>query len=222
VQINHGLLSVRFTLMSEKVSGILFDIGGVLVALDGVPSLARLLQIEASYENIHKLWMACPSVVLHETGKISALEFAEQVVTDLALPASPSAFLVEFTDWLEAPHPGAFDLVGRIPGAYRVAALSNMSALHWNRIKAMGLPARFEATYVSHEIGYLKPSQEAFQIALNGMALPPAEVLFLDDGAANVKAAIALGMKAHVVRNPEQARVVLESYGVLAAPTARR
>jgi glucose-1-phosphatase len=196
------------------VSGVLFDIGGVLVALDGVPSLARLLQTGASHEEIHKLWAACPSVMLHETGRISAQEFAERVVADLQLPASPDAFLLEFANWLEAPHSGAFDLVERIPRTYRVAALSNMSALHWNRIKAMGLPERFEAMYVSHEIGYLKPSQEAFRVALEGMGLAPAEVLFLDDGAANVRAAGALGMKAHVVKNPEQARVVLESYGV--------
>jgi putative hydrolase of the HAD superfamily len=86
----------------------------------------------------------------------------------------------------------------------------------------MGLPERFEATYVSHEIGSLKPSQEAFQVALDGMALPPAKVLFLDDGVTNVRAASALGMKAHVVKNPEQARVVLESYGVLTVPIALR
>jgi FMN phosphatase YigB (HAD superfamily) len=145
--------------MNRQVSGILFDLGGVLVALDGVPSLARLLQIEASHEEIHKLWVACPSVVLHETGRIPAQEFAERVIIDLHLPASQDAFLLEFADWLEAPYPGAFDLVERIPRTYRVAALSNLSAFHWDRIKAMGLPKRFEAMYVSHEIGYLKPSR---------------------------------------------------------------
>lgn len=53
-----------------------------------------------------------------------------------------------------------------------------------------------------------------------GWALPPAQVLFLDDGAANLRAAGALGINAHVVKNPEQARVVLETYGVLTVPTA--
>jgi HAD superfamily hydrolase (TIGR01509 family) len=95
-----------------------------------------------------------------------------------------------------------------------------MSALHWNRIKKMGLPERFEATYVSHEIGCLKPSEQAFQIALDGMALPAGMVLFLDDGVDNVRAALTLGMKAHVVKNPEQAKLILESYGVLTAPAA--
>jgi FMN phosphatase YigB (HAD superfamily) len=101
-------------------------------------------------------------VVLHETGLITAQEFAERVVADLRLHASPDVFLRGFRDSLGAPYSGAFDLVNRVPPTYRVAALSNMSALHWNRVVDMGLPARFEATDVSHEIGCLKPSREAF------------------------------------------------------------
>ena len=206
--------------MSGLVSGVLFDIGGVLVALDGMPSLAKFLPVDAGHAGIHERWMACRSVVLHETGMIAAREFAERVVADLGLHASPEVFLRDFGDWLGAPYPGAFDLVDRIPRTYRVAALSNMSALHWNRIVEMGLPARFEATYVSHEIGCLKPSREAFQVALNGMATSADEVLFLDDSKANVTAARRLGMKAHVVTNIEQVRVALERYGVLTPPSA--
>ena len=47
------------------------------------------------------------------------------------------------------------------------------------------------------------------------MALAPEQVLFLDDGQANVTAAAMLGMKAHVVKSPDEVRAILESYGVL-------
>ena len=70
-----------------------------------------------------------------------------------------------------------------------------MSAFHWARIQAMGLAVRFDAIYLSHEIGCLKPAAEAFRLALDGMALPPGEVLFLDDGAVNVEAARDLGIE---------------------------
>jgi putative hydrolase of the HAD superfamily len=88
-----------------------------------------------------------------------------------------------------------------------------MSAYQWTRIQAIGLPSRLDALYLSHEIGYLKPAPEAFRVALSGMALPAGDALFLDDGAANVQAAQALGMKAHLVRGPAEAQSVLKTYG---------
>ncbi len=141
--------------MNAPVAGVLFDIGGVLVALDGIPALTRLLGLAESREDIHRRWLACPSVVLHETGRMTADEFAQSVVADLAIALGPEAFLAEFDGWLTGPHPGAFELVKEIPTRYRVAALSNMSTTHWHRIKTMGWPARFEAAYVSCETGHL-------------------------------------------------------------------
>ena len=207
---------MAMSLRQRAISGVLFDIGGVLVALDGVPYLARVLQLPESHEVLHNLWLACPSVVAHETGRMSAGAFAVALVEELELPVSPDQFLLDFAGWLQRPHPGAVELVERIPRQYRVAALSNMSAFHWTQIAAMDWPDRFEAVYLSCEIGHLKPSVEAFQIALDGMKLPAAEVLFLDDGQANVAAARALGMEAQWVRGPEDVGRVLEQYGVAA------
>ena len=68
---------------------------------------------------------------------------------------------------------------------------------------------------IARVLGDLKPAVEAVRVALDGMRLPPAQVLFLDDGQANVSAARSLGMEALVVRGPEEARLVLEQYGVL-------
>jgi len=201
--------------MADRIAGVLFDVGGVLVALDGVPSMAALLGLEADHETLHELWMASPSVVAHETGTIGAAEFAAGVVADLKLPVTADVFLEDFCSWPKSLLPGALELLDDIPRSYRVAALSNTSALHWNSILAMGLERRFEQTYLSHQIGHMKPADEAFAIALTGMELRPAEVLFLDDGLRNVDAARRHGMHAHLVKGPGQARTVLEEYGVV-------
>lgn len=201
--------------MDNKISGILFDIGGVLVALDGMPTMAKLLGVEPQYEVLHTMWLESPSVVAHETGKIDAATFAAGIVADLRLPVSADCFLREFCNWPTGLFPGALQLLDEIPDSYTVAALSNTSAVHWQKIRAMGLENQFDATYLSHQIGYLKPDPEAFLVALEGMELSPSEVLFLDDGIRNIEAALEEGMHAHVARGPEDARRVLSQYGIV-------
>jgi HAD superfamily hydrolase (TIGR01509 family) len=201
--------------MSRKIAGVLFDIGGVLVALDGVPSMARLLGVEPQHESLHASWVATPSVVAHETGRIGAAEFAAAVVVELKLPVTADVFLQDFCSWPQGLMPGALALLDEIPDTYRVAALSNTSAVHWEKIQAMGLVDRFDHAYLSHQIGHLKPAAGAFLAALEGMRLSPPEVLFLDDGLRNVEAAKALGMQAQLARGPQEARRVLAQYGVV-------
>jgi glucose-1-phosphatase len=200
---------------ATRLSAILFDIGGVLITLDGVPSLAKLLGVEPSHEALHRLWMTSASVVAHETGRISATEFAAGVVVDLGLPVSAAAFLEDFCCWPGGLQPGAMELLDAIPPTYRVAALSNTSALHWDKIVATGLTRRFQRAFLSYEIGHLKPSREAFLAALEGLDLPANEVLFIGDGESNVHAAASLGMHARLARNAVEARSALAECGVL-------
>ncbi|MEX2197834.1 MAG: HAD-IA family hydrolase [Burkholderiales bacterium] len=179
--------------MSHKIAGILFDIGGVLVALDGVPSMAKLLGVEPQHEALHAMWIASPSVVAHETGKKDAAAFAAGVVAELRLPVTAECFLQDFCNWPTGLLPGALQLLDEIPDPYHVA----------------------DQTYLSHQIGCLKPATGAFRVSLEGMGLSPSNVLFLDDGLRNVEAAVKLGMHAHVARGPKEARHVLAQYGVV-------
>jgi HAD superfamily hydrolase (TIGR01509 family) len=121
----------------------------------------------------------------------------------------------DFCSWPTGVLPGAPELLEQISGRYQLSALSNMSAVHWDRIVAMGFADRFAQTFLSYEIGHLKPATEAFQVALSGMGLSAHEVLFLDDGLRNVESATSLGIRAQLVRGPEEARSVLRQYGVI-------
>ena len=201
--------------MEPAITGVLFDVGGVLVSLNGMPALSTWMKLEGQDETIHRAWMAAPSVIAHETGKIDAEEFATGLVRELGLPVSPDAFLREFLRWPQGPLPGALDLLGELPAGVRRAALSNTSAAHWERIAALGVAEPFEQIYLSHEIGHLKPTPEAFEIALAGMGLAPGEVLFLDDGWQNVRAAREMGLRAEQVNGPADARLALVKHGVL-------
>jgi glucose-1-phosphatase len=206
-----------------KIAGVLLDVGGVLAELDGVPYLVGLLGAEERNDMIHEMWMASPSVVAHETGRIGATEFAARVVADLGLPVAPEPFLQDFCRWPKGLLPGALELLEEIGRANcLLSALSNMSAEHWGTLLEMGLAQRFEQVYVSCEIGHLKPAPAAFLAALEGMGMSPSEVLFLDDAIQNVEAARDLGIHARLVRGPEGARSALVQYGVLRSRGGKR
>jgi glucose-1-phosphatase len=198
------------------ITAIVFDIGGVLVELDGVPTLAKLMTLDgASRDAIHERWMQSAAVIAYETGRISAAAFASAAVTEFQLPVTADWFLEAFNEWPRRLQPGALELLDEIPKRYRLAALSNTSVSHWERIEAMGLAHRFERLYLSHQIGRLKPSHQAFETALEDLGVTPSDVLFLDDIQSNVTAARALGLHAEVVADPREARIALERYGVL-------
>ena len=197
------------------ISAVLFDIGGVLIELDGLPSLAKLLDSQQSHDEIYKNWMASPSVIGHETGKLSTDEFAVQVVKDLNIDLSPDAFMENFSTWIVGTFPNTFDLLDAIPSTLTVAALSNTSAAHWVHVEATGLTNKLDHLFLSHEIGHLKPDHQSFQAAVDGLQLPAEEIIFFDDNMQNVHAANAFGLKAHQALNPEHARQVLNQYGLL-------
>jgi hypothetical protein len=101
--------------MPNAIKGLLLDVGGVLVELDGMPSLAALLNSAESGEALHERWMALKAVIAHETGRISASEFAEKLTVELPLPISPARFLEAFRAWPRCLRPGALDLLDRVP-----------------------------------------------------------------------------------------------------------
>lgn len=193
----------------------MFDVGGVLIHLDGVPALSKSLGGQRTEDEIHKLWTSSPSVIAHETGKISEDEFAIGVVNDLKLNMTPSEFLSDFANWVSRPFPGTFELLDALPRGLTAAALSNTSAIHWERIESIGLAGKFDHVFLSHEIGHIKPHIEPFEIALEALRTPANEVVFLDDNFDNVETALSMGFRAHRVASATNARTVLYEYGVV-------
>ena len=203
--------------MAPPVEMVLFDLGGVLVELQGVSEMRELTSL-ATDEELWREWLACPWVRAFESGTCSPEEFARGVVDTWRLPISAGDYLKRFEAWPTGPLMGAEELVAEVAGLMPVGCFSNTNSLHWDgcfsRWPLVGL---FERRFLSFELGLLKPDVAAFEKVASMVRPPPGRVLFLDDNQLNVDGAREAGFQAERVRGPEEARSALVAAGVLPA-----
>lgn len=200
----------------DEIEVILFDVGGVLVEVDGIDAILEWLGHRITAEEVWRIWLASPSARAFETGRIAPEVFAAGMVAELELDIPATAFLEAFVTWPARLYPGTLELLARIPPRYRRAALSNTNVLHWPRVTGeLGLGAGFEQCFLSHVTGKIKPDREAFEHAAAELRCPPSRIVFLDDNLVNVEAARAIGMRAVQARGLAEARRALEELEVL-------
>jgi 2-haloacid dehalogenase/putative hydrolase of the HAD superfamily len=94
--------------------------------------------------------------------------------------------------------------------------LTNMSSETWPGVKAMSPAFRhFRDAIVSAQERVIKPEPRIYEIVLERTGLEPADLLFVDDSAANIAAADALGFHTHHFVDPAALRPVIERHGLL-------
>jgi len=213
-----GHRAVRPTLprmATGAVDIVLFDLGGVLIELGGVPVMRELTGI-GSDDEVWQRWLTCPWVRSFERGQCSADEFAGGVVSDWELPVSPDRFLEMFRDWPRGPIPGAWELLAEVRSIIPIGCLSNTNVLHWeHQVAQWSILDEFDFRFLSFELGLVKPDAELFEEVSDRLPVGPERVLFLDDNSLNTEAARSSGFPAEHVRGVGEARRALIDTGVL-------
>ena len=193
---------------------VVFDLGGVLIELGGTHVLGQLVG-ERRDDELWRRWLSCPWVRSFERGLCSRTEFAVGFVGEWELPIGPEEFLRDFLAWPRGLYPGAEELVAGLAGRVRRACFSNTNELHWNeQHDADKLNGLFDAVFLSHEMGLVKPDREAFEHVVSKLGCAAREILFLDDNQINVDGAQEVGLDAHRVAGVPEARRVLAERGL--------
>jgi HAD superfamily hydrolase (TIGR01509 family) len=195
---------------------VLFDVGGVLVELSGLPTLLGWLEDRLTIEQVFTFWLTSPIVRSFETGKIVPEVFADQLIAELDLPVGREEFLEAFCTWSVQVLPGAAELVKRVPHNYVRATLCNTNVVHWPRLmKQRDLLDTFDHHFASHLTGKIKPDEESFRHVLDTLGCKPDETLFLDDSRLNIAAAKNMGISGFQVKGPAEAEGALREAGVI-------
>lgn len=194
---------------------ILFDLGGVLVELTGVPIMLEWTNHRYNEETLWEAWLNSPAVRSFEKGYSSAGKFADALIMEMDLPVGKAEFIQRFKEWPKGLFPGVPRLMESLKSKYTLACLSNSNALHWPILmKDMGLETMFQYHFASHLIHKLKPDRESFEYVLQHIGCKASSVLFLDDNDINVKSAREIGMTAYRVTGHEDIAQALEETGL--------
>ncbi|WP_019613803.1 HAD family hydrolase [Psychromonas ossibalaenae] len=200
-------------MLKHDIQLVLFDLGGVLVQLNGLPFETNWFKDPARLPNLHQ-WDHSEVVTDFQTGRASALEFAEFSIAEFSLDTSVDNFVDTFTKWPGPLFPGVFPLIEKLKKQTKIAIYSNTNSLHWSRLmQEMQLAELFEHCFASHLIGFAKPDPEGFIYVANELKLAPENILFLDDNPGNIAGAQKQGFIARQVQGFEEVKQNLIEFG---------
>jgi len=200
---------------SPNIEIVLFDLGGVLIDLGGVPPMKTFARIDSDDE-MWRRWLTCRWVRSFERGECSPDEFATGVVGDWALEVEPAVFLESFRSWPGGPLPGAVELVADVRASVPIGCLSNTNAMHTeNEFAKYEMFDAFDYRFLSYQLGLVKPDRALFDRVAELVPVAPDRVLFLDDNLVNVEGAVEAGFTARHVRGVDQARAALVELEVI-------
>lgn len=199
------------------VRGVVFDVGNVIVRWDPRALYSKIFPDPA--ERDWFLTNVCTMTwhIRHDAGVPFAENRRELVAR---FPEHEGAIRAWEVRWWEMFSGPIAETEAVIEDLYArgtpMFGLSNMSAETLEGTCAMS-PAfgRLAEIVISGRVGLLKPDPRIFELAAQRADLLPAELLFVDDSAANIAAAADVGFDVHHFTDPAALRPALERRGLL-------
>ncbi len=206
------------------IQAILFDINGTLIDIqtdEGAEEIYRGISHFLTYQGIYiHRWEVRDEYfhLMEEQRRVSGEAFPEFDAVELwrqFLRRRPEAchsmppeklrwmpiFLAEMYRGVSLfrlqLYPEVKNVLDELARRFKLAAISDaQSAWALPEMKAVGIEAYFQPIIVSGDLGFRKPDKRIFEAALNGLDLPPKNILFVgNDMYRDIYGAKQFGMK---------------------------
>ena len=199
--------------MPDRPKACLFDLGGVVLDIDF--DLAGEHWANAAgtdWNSIKGGFRRGVEYERHERGELSCEAYFTSIQDDLGISVAAAEMLAGWNAIFRGAIPGIHGELTRARDLGPVFAFSNTNASHIAFLTPRFGDAfsLFDRMFFSHEIGMRKPEERAFLHVAAEMGHAPGDILFFDDGPANVAAAQAAGMQAVLVRSLEDVSAALD------------
>ena len=192
-------MSASHTSASQRI--VLFDLFGVIALQQRPGALAQMAAYcDAPTDDFTKAYWDLRKP--YDAGQQSAAEYWAAVLRLLSGPADPDTIeklrLTDIDSWSRVDR-RMVAFTRSLRSRATVAVLSNIPADHADAfLAAQPWMRNLDYLAFSGKIKAAKPDPAAFQHCVNALHAAPADFLFIDDRASNVRAAQAVGMAGHV------------------------
>lgn len=185
--------------MSNPISSVAFDIGGVLIHLNYLHSIRQILplcdqQRAVCSEQFFGLVRRDPSMAEYESGRISTREFFNHFVLQTGFRGTLEQFRDIWQGVFSENEP-MIAFAQELSKTYSTWAWSNAGEMHfpwiYERFPSLNF---FAGDAISCYIGAVKPNRDYYDRALEKCGLRAEQVLFVDDRPENVEGARAAGI----------------------------
>ena len=212
------------------IKNVIFDFGGVLLDLDPERCIERFTAL--GYSQIKDVLS-----LAHQGGILGEIERGLLTVDDLcdfvrqgvsendpSLPLPDNRAIVSaFCSMADGVPHERLDFVAKLKRqGYHVSLLSNTNLVHWGYCLRYFVEdgyvttELFEHQWLSCDMHLAKPNPAIFRVALKESGYKAEETLFVDDNAANCRAAERLGLRTFCpVLRSDWRQEVREALGVL-------
>jgi len=210
--------------VTEHRAAVIFDLGGVLIDWDPRHLYRSLFDGDEAAMERFLAEVTTPAWNLEQDGGRPWSDALELLIAehpdrrDLIV-----AYRERWTEMLGGPIEGTVEVLADLRRAgVRLAALTNWSAETFPVARERyPFLAWFETIVVSGEEGIVKPDPRIFALILERTGFRADATVFIDDSAANVAAAAALGFATIRFRDPPALRRELEAHGLLPPVSSR-
>ena len=186
------------------IKNIIFDLGGVILNIDYGKTVEAFVRLGVS--GIDRMFSQHFQPALFddfETGKISEKDFRDGIRKLAGISLKDDDIDKAWNAMLLDLPAGRLKILQDVKRHYRVFLLSNTNAIHLQAFhryldeegKKEVFNSVFEKKFYSHEIGFRKPSLEAFEYVIRTANIIPQETLFIDDTLQHIQGGQQAGLQ---------------------------
>jgi len=199
-----------------RISTVVFDIGNVLIRWDPRFLYRKLIADEARMERF--LAEVCTPAwnLEQDRGRDWPEAVAELVARHPGDADLIRAFDERWAEMVPGPIEGSVAILEELAAArVPLHAITNFSAAKWaETLPRFPFLALFGEVVVSAHERVLKPDAAIYRLLLDRRGIDPRTAVFVDDSAANVAGAEAVGMTAIRFTDPDDLRLRLRDLGL--------